>query len=132
MPHGLDLGANLSLLSITAETSSAGVETLVGQPSHSFWDDDVFPEAFLLQQLQCFQRWSRIAVKHVSATDMKSAAAVEPTETKHLRQMLDVFGLGKVLEILQVLDELRVIQKFLSGQVVQVERVGQALDKLRS
>jgi len=32
--------------------------------------------------------------------------------------MFDVFGLGEVLEILQVLDELRVIQELLSGKVV--------------
>lgn len=49
---------------------------------------------------------------------------------QYLRQILDISGLGKVLQIFEVLDESRIIEALLCGEVVEIERVGQTLDEL--
>jgi len=49
-----------------------------------------------------------------------------------LRQIFDVFWLCKVLEVGEVCNELWIVQQLLGGQVIEIERVGQALDELQT
>ena len=48
------------------------------------------------------------------------------------RQVLDVLRLRKVLEIGKVCNKLWIIQQLLGCQVIEIERVGQALDELQT
>lgn len=49
-----------------------------------------------------------------------------------LRQVLDVLWLCKILEVGEVCNELWIVQQLLGCQVIEIERVGQALDELQT
>ena len=48
----------------------------------------------------------------------------------HSRQVLDVLWLLKVLEIVEVCHKFGIIEPLLCGQVIQVKRIGEGLNKL--
>ncbi len=80
---------------------------LLHQPLHQVRAHDVLPEALLLQQLEVAQRRPRI------------------------RQVLQVRRAAPVLQVGEVGDERGLRQELLRGEMIEVKRVRERLDKLR-
>lgn len=79
---------------------------LLHQPLHQVRAHNVLPEPLALQQLQVPQRRPRV------------------------RQVLEVRRLGPVLQVVEVGDKGGLGEELLGGEVVEVVRVGERLDKL--
>lgn len=84
----------------------AAPHPLLHQPLHQVRADNVLPEALLLQQLEVSQRRAGV------------------------RQVFQVRRPRPVLEVGEVGDERGLREELLRGQVVEVEGVGEGLDKL--
>lgn len=126
--HGVLTGLNLRLpiSRIALTISGSGSDALFNQATNGVRHDDFLAELLLLQQLQRAQRRAGMA-----AGGSAPHIAEEGGSADDVREVLCVLGLGEVLQVVQIRDKVRVVEIFLRGQVVQVPRVGQALDELR-
>lgn len=125
MLTGLNLRLPISRTAVTI--SGAGSDALLNHPAHGVRHDDFLPELLLLEQLQRAQGRTGMAEVRVSSTVLRKRAGGQDD----VREILCVLRLSKVLQITQVGDKVRAVQVFLRGQVVQVPRIGHALDELR-
>jgi hypothetical protein len=107
------------------ETISAGLKAFLCHPGDSLGDQDVLSESLLLEKFKCSNSRARVAGK--GRHEYTSHVARLKID---LRQVFDVLWLCKVLEVGEVRNELWIVQQLLGCQVIEIERVGQALNKL--
>lgn len=87
--------------------SGARLDPFIYHPHDSVGHKYVLSEAFLLKQLERPQCRSRIV------------------------EVYDVLRPAEILKIVKIGDEVRIVKKFLASQMVEIPRIGEALDELR-
>jgi hypothetical protein len=114
-------------LSVAVETISAGLKAFLCHPGDSLGDQNVLSESLLLEKFKCSNGRARVAGR--GRDEYTSHVARLKID---LRQVFDVLWLCKVLEVGEVCNELWIVEQLLGCQVIEVERVGQALNKLQT